>query len=219
VLRYVRNGKPVLRTYANGSYYPQPKNCHQTAPGVPMMTCDDSPPGLQWAMLHQGRYRLRVLADGAPVTVTIRLRGVKGTARYKTTTRLAGGIVNVPLLSSTSAQHQRYETTLALPAATEAWLNVDARWSRSPLAAGVQWCDYVPTRPALPTDYGYQCPGGQQLAGYSPFVNAMQVDYDPNEMFGLTETWLDKGAHRVGFAATDTGGVTLTSALVAWIAR
>lgn len=219
VLRYVRNGKPVLRTEANGSFYPQPKNCHQTAPGVPMVTCDDSPPGLKWAVLHQGRYRLRVLADGAPVTVRITLRGVKGTARYRTTKSLAGGVVSVPLLSSTSAQHQRYETTLTMPGPTRAVLNVDAQWSPSPLAAGVQWCDYDPTRPALPTDYTYPCAGGQMVGGQGAFVNTAQVDWDPNEMYGLSDTWLEKGTHRIGFGATDTGGVAVRSALVAWLAE
>jgi hypothetical protein len=218
VLRYVRNGKPVVQTQANGTYYPAPQNCQQPAPGVALWACDDSPPGVQWAMLHQGHYRLRVLADGSPLTVTLHLRGVPGSARYRTTTPLAGGVRSVPVLSITAPQYQRYETPLTLPANADVVLNLDARWSTSPAAAGVQWCDYVPTRPSLPTDYGYQCPGGQLIGGGSPFVNAAQVDYDPNALFGLSQTWLEKGGHRVGFSVSDSGGATVTSALLAWIA-
>jgi len=218
LLRYVLDGKPVVQTQANGSFYPAPQNCQQPAPGVGLWACDDSPPGLKWALLHQGHYRLRVLTDGSPLTVTLHLRGVAGSARYRTTTPLAGGVRSVPVLSITAAQYQRYETTLTLPSSADVVLNVDARWSKSPVAAGIQWCDYVPTRPELPTDYGYQCPGGSFLGGGSPFVNAAQVDYDPNALFGLSQTWLDKGTHRVGFSAVDSGGVTVTTALLAWIA-
>jgi hypothetical protein len=218
LLRYVRNGKPVLQTQANGSYYPEPKNCHQTAPGLPTMTCDDSPAGVQWARLHQGHYRLRVLTDGSPVTVTIRLQGVAGSARYRVKAPLAGGVVNVPVLSITSPEYQRFETSLKLPAAADVVLNVDANWSPSPAVAGVEWCDYIPTRPALPTDYGYECPGGQLVGGSDPFVNARHADWDPNQMYGLSQTWLGKGSHRLGFSAMDSGGVTVRAALVAWLA-
>jgi hypothetical protein len=218
LLRYVRDGKVVVQTEANGSFYPAPQNCHQVAPGVPLLACDDSPSGVKWAMLHQGHYRLRVLTDGSPVSVTLHLRGVKGTARYRATTPLAGGVKAVPVLSLTAPQYQRFETHLTLPAAADVVLNVDGRWSPSPTAAGVQWCDYIPTRPALPTDYGYQCPGGQFVGGGGPFVNALQAKYDPNQLYGLSLTWLDKGDHRIGFSAVDSGGVTVTSALLAWIA-
>jgi hypothetical protein len=217
-LRYVKDGRAVTQTGANGTFYPEAGNCHPVLVDN-VNYCSGEATGYKVALVHQGRYHLRVLTDGAPVTITLHLRGVTGRAHYRTSTPLAGGVLSVPALSLTARQYQRFETTLKLPATADVMLNVDAVWSRTPLAAGINWCDYVPGRPALPSDYALSCPAGQNLTGGYPFVNPQRLDYDPNVMFGLSTTSLDEGSHRVGFSATDSGGVTVRTALVGWLAQ
>lgn len=216
-LRIRRSGRDVTTTSTSGSYYPESEPC--VPPGTPgTWACTPSVPP-ERVMIHQGHYRLRVLTDGSPVTITLRLGGVPGKGHLRVTKPLAGGVIAVPLLNSVAEGYQRFERKLSFTQQVEAILNVDAQWTPESRVTGVIWCRYDPAQQGLPSDYASYCPAGQSIGMSFPFVATTSTAFDPNTMWGLQNSWFEKGTSRVGFSIVSEQKVTIRTALVAWMAH
>ncbi|HUR14610.1 MAG TPA: hypothetical protein VM097_08990 [Mycobacteriales bacterium] len=222
--RYRRAGKVVNVAYAAGTTYPRPASCDTYAGVTVPMTLEGvflgcpAEPAPKYTVLHQGHYHLRVLTDGGRVTITLRLRGVPGSARLRPTKALASGVQVVGPRDDLGGRFVRRETVVAPGVPASALINIDADFAAKPVAAGVTTCVYDAAKAQLPTDYTTtQCPGGRSGGFPGVILNPTMSDYDPNRLFSLTYADLAAAPARVGFSAQDEGGVTVRGALLAWL--
>lgn len=222
--RYRRAGKVVNVAYAAGTTYPRPAGCDTYAGVTVPMTVEGvyagcpADPAPKYTVLHQGRYHLRVLTDGGRVTITLRLRGVPGSAHLRPTRSLRSGVQEVPARDDVAGRFVRRETIVSPGVPAAAVINVDASFAPRPAAAGVTTCLYDAARAPLPTDYtSQQCPGGRRGGFPGVILNPTLSDYDPNALYSLTAAPLSGAPERVGFSAQDEGGVTVHGALLAWL--
>lgn len=227
LVRVRRDGRSVTRSWVSGTAYPRPEPCDDATvwarlPMLPTPVAAGCPaaPTPTHVVIHQGRYHLRVLTDGAPVTGTVRLRGVPGTGTVGVTRTLASGVVDLAQRDELGGRVSRWESSLAVPTAAEGLVSLDAAWAPRPRFAGVTSCRYDAAAPQLPTDHlSNQCPGGHRGAFFGPVLNPLGEDYDPSALNGIGSVQLDPGPQRFGLAASDEAGVTVRSATLGWLAR
>lgn len=218
-LRVLRAGKPVTYTGASGTTYPRPTACSTTGslpasvPGVYEGCGPDPAP--KFVVVHQGRYHLRVLTDGAPLTITLTLRGIPGSARLRPTKALASQVSTLRQIDDVAGRYRRFETLIKPTRRSEATINLDARFSSAPIAAGVNGCVYEPDTQPLVTDYAPNCPRGRRGGFFGPLLNPTRADYDADSLFAVGQTELEAGTQRLGFSAHDEDGLTVRSATVA----
>ena len=222
--RIFRGGKLVTYTGAAGTTYPRQSQCGTIAgesvdPVTVYGVYEPCPTTTaKYVVLHQGHYHLTVLADGARVTATIRLRGVPGRSTVRPTKTLASGERSLTALD-TVGTYSRWETRLQLPVNAEVMMNLDATWPKGPLAADVGGCVYPPSQPDAQTDFLPHCPRGQRAGFFGLLLNPTMGDYPADDLFAIGSTWLDAGPHRLGLYAGSERGVTVRSVTVAWIER
>ena len=222
--RIFRGGKLVTYTGAAGTTYPRPSNCGQVAgtsvvPITVYGVYEPCPPEqAKYVVLHQGHYHLTLLADGARVTATIRLGGLKGRSTVRTTKTLASGERSLTALE-TVGTYSRWETRLQLPEDAEVMMNLDASWSKGPVAADVGGCLYPPSQADAQTDFLPHCPRGERAGFFGLLLNPLMTDYDPGSLFAVGSTELAAGPHRLGLYAGSERGVTVRSVTLAWIER
>ncbi len=222
--RYRRAGKVVNVAYAAGTTYPRPSECNSYAGVTVPMTiygvyagCP-ADPAPKYTVLHQGRYRLTVLTDGGRVTITLRLRGVAGRSHLRPTKALRSGVQDVPARDVVAGRFVRRETVVAPGVPASAVINIDADFAPKPVAAGVTSCVYDAAKAQAATDYTTnQCPGGRSGGFPGVLLNPTLSEYNADELFSRTFVSLTGAPERVGFSAQDEGGVTVRSALLAWI--
>ena len=89
VLRIPKNGGTALKVFGLASPTDGP-TCTQIGedPSQPLGGCTEyKDPG--YGFYYEGRYKLTVLTDGSPVTISLRLHGLDGATTIRPTTRIA----------------------------------------------------------------------------------------------------------------------------------
>lgn len=222
--RYRQGGKTLNVAYAAGTTYPRPAQCATyvgvTVPMTVHGVYEGCPadPAPKYTVLHQGHYHLRVLTDGGRVTITLRLRGVAGSAKLRPTKTLASGVQDLQARDDLGGRFVRRETVVSPGVEAEGSINVDATFAPKPIAAGVTTCLYDAAKAQLATDYTTnQCPGGRRGGFGGLILNPTMEDYDPNRLYSLAPVSLTAAPERLGFSAQDEGGVTVHGALLAWM--
>lgn len=199
-------------TYGAGS--PPPECDDELVPGGPLP--EQCTYGEQERIvLLQGHYRLQVLTDGAPLTVTLRLHGLDdGETRVQPTRQLRSLQKTLPPLDARDDKVVTFGAT-GLSGRASGWVFATARLSSDATVEIVSQCRRQDAAAPPPFAYDSRCEGGrgassrmtvraagQERQGWSGFVSSGTSDAPP---IGL------------GGAFTDSGGVTLGQTLGVWL--
>jgi hypothetical protein len=195
-----------------GSLTPR-QECQQGLLGVVPAPCNA--PKATAILLHEGRYRLTVLTDGHPLTLTLHLHGLEaGTTTLSPTHRLASAEQRLPARDGVGDTMVTYGATqpFAGPAA-ELTL---ATATRSPGAtvSGASTCSRRDTGAPPPLAYGPHCPNGTGSSS-TTFINA---GTRTEQIITGSVSTADGGDLGLGGAFTNTDGVTLGQTLGVWLA-
>jgi hypothetical protein len=184
-------------------------------PAEPLGSCPEfKDPG--YGLLYEGRYRLIVLTDGAPLTIHLDLRGLGGSATVSPTTAIA----------STEASMTQRESvgTVTTSAGTgpmvmaKDGLNfVYGRVKRGPAARYRQQA-LCAVDGAVATAPGIYLPPtcGDGMGAVVDPMQKLPADYDGLNG-GLGWGSLEAGTYGIGFNATSDSGVTFVDGVVAFL--
>lgn len=198
-------------------------SCSGTAVGptsVPVGgTCDYTDP--KHIVLHEGRYRLRVLTDGAPVTFSLRLRGLdEGETQVSPIHPLASTQKTLPKLDSQDNKLITFGATAHQPKTEPAFIVTAAKGSTDPTLAGDGTCVRQDgSVPAPPFGYGPHCPNGVAGSYWYWFSPGHGVPASVGG-FGVFSGSLlpgHEGDYGIGGSFSDSGGLTLLGALGVWL--
>ena len=196
-----------------GSAYPAP-SCTSAMPLGLNPSC--AYPDPQGILLHEGNYRLYVLTDGSPITVTLHLHGlVAGTTELRTAHALPSAERVLPQLDGVGTSLITFGAVAPLSGSVATWTMATAKGSDTPTWREASTCERQDTDAAPRLAYGPHCPngrgggyqytvsaGGQNVGGVGGFVSSGGDDTPP---VGL------------GGSFGDTGGVTLLRTLGVWM--
>jgi len=155
-------GKQHTDTATWGTYYPQSRSCGAAEPpSVPGVyegcTPTNTPP--KYVVLHQGRYHVRVLTDGGPLTVTLQLHGLRGSSSLRTSKPLASSVAPIDKLDVIADRYARAQAPVTAATASDLIYRVDASEASGARLHSASECLYdTPT--TMPTDYAPGCPAG-----------------------------------------------------------
>jgi hypothetical protein len=218
-VRTTIGGKQHLDTDISGTYYPQSTYCSDTdVPSVPGVYdgCTPTYRAPKYVVLHQGRYHVRVLTDGGPLTVTLQLHGLRGTTSLRTSKPLASTVAPMRQIDSLAGRYLRAQASLTAATTSELIYRADAPDASGARVHGATLCLYDDTQPTsmgLPTDYAPGCPGGGG-SGSSAVVADPQGIYAGNAWFGGWDT-ITPGSYRFGMSLLNDAGVTYHGGWVA----
>jgi hypothetical protein len=199
-------------TYGAGS--PPPSCRDQVVPGDPLpdqCTYREQ----ERIVLLQGHYRLQVLADGAPLTITLRLRGLDaGETRIRPTRQLKSLQKPLPPLDAYEDNVVTYGAT-GLAGRAQGWVFATAELSNDATLEIVSQCRRQDVGAPPPFAYDSRCEGGRSGSNQTT-VRAVGQERQSWSGFVSTGT-SDAPPIGLGGAFTDTGGVTLGQTLGVWL--
>ena len=174
-------------------------------------------PGPSTVRLHEGVYRLAVLTDGSPVTVTLRLHGLRGSRVFHPTTDQPSAVGDLTALANPTGTLARGVAQLS-PTATGVIFTVAVgKWAPKPDYFGSYGCLYDAGDPIgdqmLPN-----CPEGSGAGG--SILDPLH-QWPSGELSQASLTWaygVGKGRYTLGQGMESDTGVTLVSGLSAWFA-
>jgi hypothetical protein len=172
-------------------------------------------------VLHEGLYRISVLADGAPVTFTLTFHGLdEGTTSLAPTHTLVSTQKSLPKLDSVDNKMVTFGATAHLPKAEPAYVVTAAKGSVKPTFYEESICVRQDgPSPVPPFAYGPHCPGGVSGSYWYEF-RVPNSDYWGGGMgvfFGGSLLGAEGDDYGIGGAFSDSGGITLTNALGVWM--
>jgi hypothetical protein len=198
-----------------GSYSPAGE-CTGVPEAYPVhWDCTDLPEP-EAILLHEGRYRLTVLADGSPLTVTLSLHGLdEGTTELSPTTTLASAQKALPRLDAVGDTLVTFGATAPVAGNVSGTVLLTAKGSAAPVVEGVSSCQRQDAGAPPPFAYSARCEGGTG-GGYSYRVNAGgQGTY---VMGAFVSTGGERSAPvGLGGSVSDSGGVVLGDTLGVWL--
>jgi hypothetical protein len=191
-----------------GTVEPAPRCDYSETGGA---TCTTPTP--KAIVLHRGRYRLSVLTDGQPVTVTLRLRGpAAGTTRLRAAHGLGSAQMPLPARESLGSTMVTYGATGPLGGPLLTFVMATAKATGTQVD-GASVCERRDPADAPPFGYGPVCPGGAS-GGYQYRVGQHSIG-----VFGAFVTTDATAADGVGLGGSFTNdqGVTLGQTLGVWL--
>ncbi len=204
------------RQHTYGSYAGT-QQCTGTPEAFPVAyDCPDSttPPAI---LLHEGRYRLTVLADGSPLRITLTLHGLdSGTTELSPRTNLASVQKALPRRDGIDNTLVTFGATAPLKGNVATWVMATAKGSASPAFEEWSICARADEGDAPALGYGPHCPDG--VGGhYSYEVHVAGQTY--GGMGGFVTASSEVGTRDVGVGGSfgDSGGVTLGQTLGVWM--
>lgn len=216
IVRVTHGTRTSSWTSVSGTYYPRASSCPGSDP-VPASVngvyepCTPSTPQARFAVLHQGHYHLRVMTDGAPLTVRITLRGLPGERSVRLTRTLASSVTPLHALDGVADRQVRAEATVRTSRTAWGLLALDTTLAEGATLSDQVFCRYAPG-PAGPADYADKCPGGEPFSwGGALVVNPYRRTPPAFDMVGDE---LTPGTHRVGLSLTDDQGAAFHSGLL-----
>lgn len=166
----------------------------------------------QRVVLPRGRYRITVLADGAPVRVELRLAGAPAGTRRVALERLRSTQRELPVREAAGATALTYGATADVgPDPVTTYVVARPRWSSGGHARVATSCQRHGATD-VPFAYAAHCPGGT-ATGYS---------YESAELSGagaFGSSSEQGGPIGLGGSFADDGGVSLVGALGVWLQR
>lgn len=196
------------RTQTSGSTEPAPVCSSDPLGG---QSCTTPTPTA--ILLHEGRYRLTVLSDGHPVTVTLRLRGLDpGTAELRPAHALASAQQPLPARESLGDKTVTYGGQGPLAGSLRTFVAATAKAPGSQLD-GASTCERRDDAATPPYAFLPSCPGGLQ-SSYRFVVAGGQ--------YGVFGMWFggaasDTARSSLGGSFTNDAGVALGQTLGVWL--
>lgn len=181
-------------------------------------TCDYTDP--KHIVLHEGRYRISVLTDGAPVTFTLKLHGLPaGETTVRPSRVLASTQKSLPKLDSADNKLVTFGATAHLPKAAPAFLVTSAKGSVDPTFYEDSTCVRQDGAvPPPPYAYAPNCPNG--VSGsywYRLKPGGTPVWFGGVAVFSGSLLPGHEGDYGIGGSFGDSGGITLLGALGVWL--
>lgn len=181
-------------------------------------TCSYTQP--KHIVLHEGRYRLSVLTDGAPVTFSLRLHGLEeGATTLRPSQPLASIQKPLPKLDSADNKLVSFGSTAHIPKADPAFIVTSAKGSVEPTFSEESTCARQDgSVPPPPLAYGPHCPNG--VAGsysYTLKPGGTPAWFGGMGVFTGSVIPGHEGDYGIGGSFGDSGGVTLLGALGVWL--
>jgi hypothetical protein len=168
------------------------------------------------AVLHEGIYRLVVLTDGAPVTVRLRLHGLAGSRTFSRLTPRPGAVTPMTTLPNQTGDVARAKTTVSPAQRSLAVTVVTASVGPNATLMGSYGCIYDAGDP-LSDQMLPGCPGGSGAGG-----NTLDPQHRAGDRIGAVSlSWsqgMGAGSYTVGQVLQADSGVTIDSAIAAWLA-
>lgn len=169
------------------------------------------------AVLHQGIYRLVVLADGAPVTVRLTLHGLPGSRSLRTTTPLPSGVGSLDVLANPTGNLARGVTTMTSTQSGLLLTLAISKWAAKPTYFGSYGCFYDGGDPVgqqmLP-----DCPEGSGV-GFSLLDPLHQWPWGAMTQASLSWSYgAGPGSYTLGQGMESDSGVSIIDGLSAWVA-
>jgi len=161
-VRTTFGGKQRTDTEVAGTVYPQSTSCDTTdIPSVPG-AYDGCTPVYRvpkYVVLHQGRYHVRMLADGGPLTVTLQLHGLRGSTGLRTSKPLASSVAPLNKLDVIADRYARAQAPIVVTATSDLIYRANATETAGARLHSSSTCLYT-SGETLPTDYAPGCPMG-----------------------------------------------------------
>lgn len=182
-------------------------------------SCNYSEP--KHIVLHEGRYRLSVLTDGAPVSFALTLHGLdEGETSLSPNHPLASTQLPLPKLDSQDDKLLTFGATAHLSKADPAFIVTAAKGSVDPTVSGDGTCVRQDgSVPPPPYAYGPHCPNG--VAGsYDYWINpghGVPASFGGFGVFTGSLVPGHEGDYGIGGSFSDSGGITLLGALGIWL--
>ena len=199
--------------WTQGSTYPN-QQCVATAlPALPPTCSSQAPQGIS---LHEGNYRLFVLTDGSPVTVTLHLHGLAaGTTSLRTTQALTSTERVLPQRDGAGTSLVTFGAVGPLQGKVATWTMASAKGADTPTGQENSLCQRADTGAAPPLAYGPHCPNGSS-GDYQYSISA--AGRGGGGMGGFV-TAGDPGTGPIGLGGSfgNTGGVKLLQTLGVWM--
>ena len=168
----------------------------------------------QVVLLPEGRYRLTVLADGAPLQVTLRLTGLDAGFTVVAPQRsLASTQQSLPARDSAGSSLVTFGAAQSLPGQVQTFVIATAKAAADAPLQEASVCER-PDAGDVPFAFGPHCPGGTSGA-YSYRAGSVQGF----GVYGSSST--DEGGGPVGLGGSfgSSDGVTLGGTLGVWLSR
>ncbi len=199
-------------TYGAGS--PPPECRDRVVPGDPLPD-QCSYVDQEGIVLLQGHYRLKVLADDAPLAIALRLRGLDaGETRIRPTRQLKSLQKPLPPLDAHEDNLVTYGAT-GLSGRAQGWVFATADLSRDATVEIVSQCRRQDVGAPPPFAYDSRCEGGRSGSSQTTVRAAGQ---EQQSWSGFVSTGTsDAPPIGLGGAFTDTGGVSLGETLGVWL--
>jgi len=198
-----------------GSVTPQ-STCTSSDPLGLQSTCTNPTP--RAIVLHEGYYHLVVLADGAPVTITLRLHGQqqrKATIKLQRTLRTLEA--NLPERESIGSSTITYGTDVPFTSATQAFTLTKARLHPKAELLAATTCARNDT--GAPPAYAFSpaCPGGGSV-GYAWQIGGGSVPYAYEGVGWIGVPGSGGAPNGLGGSFVDSDGPTYLGGLGVWMA-
>ncbi|MDQ1747377.1 MAG: hypothetical protein QOD07_1640 [Frankiaceae bacterium] len=206
---YPNDTVPVQQQCSGCSYYPSPT--------VPVeASCDYATP--KTYTLHEGYYQLRVLTDGAPLRITIKLHGL-GKTHAKVHLQAPFRSLETPMTQreSIGSSTITYGGSASFANATDILTIVSAKVHANATLVAATGCWRSDTSAPPPYAYSPACPGGH-VQGYAYRINAPAGGVGAQEVAvfagSLTPTNPPNG---VGGSIADSDGPAYVGGLAVWV--
>jgi hypothetical protein len=162
-------------------------------------------------VLHKGRYRLTVLTDGHPLSVTLHLHGLAGRSSVRPVHALRSAQQPLPLRETVGDRFVTYGATGPLAGRVRAWVAASATTTSTQVD---YWsvCERHDPGQEAPFAYSPACPGGTS-GGYDMSIR--------DGRYGVFGAWVGgvDGTDPVGLGGSfgNDGGVRLGPTLGVWL--
>lgn len=206
------------RTTVVGSYDGK-QTCSPVLPAVPVSGLESCTRSADRILLHEGFYRITVLADGAPVSLHLDLGGVRaGSTTVRPTHELASAERELPMFAPPGGKTVSFGGTSHTTKAEPRFLLTDLKRSGDTGIFEDGQCVRQDVTEAPAAAYSPPCAGGSGTAWYEAKVNGTGTGwfyYTPVVAYApsIGEPY-DTG---LGGSYSDSLGLTLNHALGVWL--
>ncbi|HVE74242.1 MAG TPA: hypothetical protein VNA30_04005 [Mycobacteriales bacterium] len=202
------------KTLTYGAGAPPPQCEKEVVPGDPLPE-DCTYPEQKRIVLLQGYYRLQVLTDGAPLTITLRLHGLDpGETTVRPSRVLKSVQKPLPPLDAFENKIITYGAT-GLSGRAHGWIFATAKLSKNATVEVVSHCARQDPGAPPPFAYDSRCRGGR---GGSSQTTVRAAGQEWQTWSGFVSSGLDNEAPiGLGGAFKDTNGATLGQTLGVWL--
>ncbi|HVF05161.1 MAG TPA: hypothetical protein VNA20_09990 [Frankiaceae bacterium] len=199
------------KTMVYGSTTPGPTCTHLPNEQLPLHT-DCTYPKPEALLLHQGRYRLTILTDNAPISVRLSFDGLSGApTTIRPARRLASSQKALAQRDTVQDRLVTFGDVMRVPARSDVLVIARATWSSQPVLREESVCLRSGQDAAQPFAYAPPCYGGHASTSRW-YVNAAGQQRD-TWMGYVSSSLGDERTFGVGGSFADSDGVKLVGAL------